>query len=113
LSSLDAGGDTALLDAVSLAYDQLQAREDDERINAIVVMTDGRENNSRIQLGTLTTKIRESNQTGVPVVVFCVAYGRDADLATLEALSDAAGGQTRRGDPETIAQLYKLLSTYF
>jgi hypothetical protein len=76
-------------------------------------MTDGRENNSRTRLSAFTTKVRVGNQTGVPVVIFCVAYGRDADLVTLEALSEAAGGQTRRGDPETIAQLYKLLSTYF
>jgi Ca-activated chloride channel family protein len=113
LASLDAGGDTALLDAVGLAYDSLQAMQDAARINAIVVMTDGRENNSRTRLSALTSRMREGNQTGVPVVVFCVAYGGDADMETLEAVSEAAGGQTRRGTPETIGQLYKLLSTYF
>jgi len=113
IGRLDAGGDTALLDAVNLGYDRLQGMRDTERINAVVVMTDGKENNSRIRLSALASKMSQGNQSGVPVVVFCVAYGGDADMNTLEALSEAAGGQTRRGSPETIRQLYKLLSTYF
>ena len=113
IASLVAGGDTALLDAVNLAYDQLQRLQDRERINAIVVMTDGKENNSRIRLRDLASKLQRENQSGVPVVVFCVAYGEDADMGTLEEISTATGGQTRRGSPETIRQLYKLLSTYF
>lgn len=113
IGRLDAGGDTALLDAVNLGYDRLQGMRDTERINAVVVMTDGKENNSRIRLSALASKMSQGNQSGVPVVVFCVAYGSDADMDTLEVLSEAAGGQTRRGSPETIRQLYKLLSTYF
>ncbi len=113
ISGLSAGGDTALLDAISRAYDRLQERQDKERINAIVVMTDGKENNSRIRLRELTNKLQQGIKSGVPVVVFCVAYGDDADLNTLEQISNATGGQTRRGSPETISELYKLLSTYF
>ncbi len=113
ITALSAGGDTALLDAVDLAYQKLQQLADSERINAIVVMTDGKENNSRIRLGELTAALRRGGQSGLPVVVFCVAYGSDADMETLEEISGATGGQTRRGSPETIQQLYKLLSTYF
>jgi Ca-activated chloride channel family protein len=113
IAGLYAGGDTALLDAVNLAYDRLQQLQDTERINAIVVMTDGKENNSSIRLRDLTAKMRRVNQSGVPVVVFCVAYGSDADTDTLEQLSSATGGQTRRGSTQTIQELYKLLSTYF
>ncbi len=113
IASLSAGGDTALLDAVSLAYDLLQQGQDRERINAIVVMTDGKENNSRIRLRDLTAKLVKGNQSGVPVVVFCVAYGDDADMGTLEAITTATGGQARSGSTETIRELYKLLSTYF
>jgi Ca-activated chloride channel family protein len=113
ITDLSAGGDTALLDAVYLAYQKLQELREGERINAIVVMTDGKENNSRIRLGELAAELRRGSQTGLPVVVFCVAYGSDADMGTLEEISSATGGQTRRGSPETIQQLYKLLSTYF
>jgi Ca-activated chloride channel family protein len=113
ISDLSAGGDTALLDAVYLAHHKLEGLRDSERINAIVVMTDGKENNSRIRLGELTAELGRASQSGLPVVVFCVAYGGDADMGTLEEISAATGGQTRRGSPETIQRLYKLLSTYF
>ncbi len=113
VGALDAGGDTALLDAVAEAYDRLQYLGDTERINAIVVMTDGQENNSYTTLRQLVRQIDEGNRSGVPVVIFCIAYGSDADMGTLQQIADASGGQVRTGDVETIRGLYKILSTYF
>ncbi len=113
VGALDAGGDTALLDAVAEAYDRLQYLGDTERINAIVVMTDGQENNSYTTLRQLVRQIDEGNRSGVPVVIFCIAYGSDADMGTLQEIADASGGQVRTGDVETIRGLYKILSTYF
>jgi Ca-activated chloride channel homolog len=111
VDQLQAVGDTALLDAVYEAHRQIQARADRERINAIVVMTDGRENNSRIGLRSLVRELEASNR--VPVVIFCIAYGLDADLMTLQAIAEPTGGQVREGDLETIQDLYRVLSTYF
>jgi len=113
VDELVAGGDTALLDAVNAAYVRLQQLNDSERINAIVAMTDGLENNSRISLRELTQTMQAGNERGVPIVVFCIAYGDDADYSTLEALAEATDGQVRQGDLESIRQLYKILSTYF
>ena len=113
IDGLKASGNTALLDGVKTAYDQLQSLNDKSRINAIVVMTDGLENNSSTSLDRLTKYLRDSNQSGVPVVVFSIGYGKDADWKTLKAISDATGGQAREGTVETIKQLYKILSTYF
>ena len=113
VDELEAGGDTALLDAINAAYVRLQELNDSERINAIVAMTDGRENHSSIGLDELARKMREGNESGVPIVVFCIAYGDDADYRTLEALAEATDGQVRKGDLESIRQLYKILSTYF
>lgn len=113
VGGLEASGDTALLDAVDEAYGRLQYLNDTERINAIVVMTDGRENNSYTTLNQLVRHIEEGNRTGVPVVVFSIAYGSDADMWTLEQIAEASGGQVRIGDVETIRGLYKILSTYF
>jgi Ca-activated chloride channel family protein len=113
IDGLWAGGDTSLLDGVKVAYDRLQKRGDAERINAIVVMTDGLENDSSTSLYELVTEIEDGNVRGVPVHVFCIAYGSDADMDTLRAIAEASGGDVRRGDPETIRQLYKILSTYF
>ena len=113
IDSIQAGGNTALLDGVRVAYNQLQTLNDKDRINAIVVMTDGLENNSSISLSRLTDYMRSSNQTGAPVAVFAIAYGKDADYKTLKSLADSTGGQVREGSLETIRQLYKILSTYF
>jgi Ca-activated chloride channel family protein len=113
IQGLVAGGDTALLDAVWAAYTRLQDLNDADRINAIVAMTDGRENNSRIWLGDLVATVEQGNARGVPVVIFCVAYGSDADYDVLEALAEASDGQVRQGDLTTIRELYRLLSTYF
>jgi Ca-activated chloride channel family protein len=110
---MEAGGNTALLDGVAAAYDRLQDLNDPGRINAIVVMTDGKENASSTNLRRLVDRLQRGNQQGVPVLVFGIAYGDDADLSALQALSEATGGQTYRGTPETIRKLYKILSTYF
>ncbi|HOG47885.1 MAG TPA: vWA domain-containing protein, partial [Anaerolineae bacterium] len=113
IGGLEAGGNTALLDAVNLAYRRLQALNDRERINAIVVMTDGQENNSSIGLSDLVRSIQLGNRQGPPVVVFCIAYGKDADMRTMERIAGAADGQARQGDLNTIRQLYKMISAYF
>jgi Ca-activated chloride channel homolog len=113
VNRLSANGKTALLDAINYAYADLQKRGEKDRINAIVVMTDGIENASSVSLSRLTDTIKRQNQSGVPIVIFCIAYGNDADLKTLTSVSDAAGGFTRSADPDTIRKLYKILSTYF
>jgi Ca-activated chloride channel family protein len=113
VTTLDPGGNTALLDGVEAAYERLQQLDDPSRINAIVVMTDGKENASAIGLSQLVKRLQSGNQRGVPVVIFAIAYGSDADMKVLQTLSDATNGQTLVGSVETISKLYKILSTYF
>jgi Ca-activated chloride channel family protein len=110
---LQAYGNTALLDGVRTAYVRLQQINDPERINAIVVMTDGRENNSLTTLRELQREIERGNSQGVPVVIFAIAFGDDADYDVLRAIAETSGGQVRQGDLNTIRQLYRLLSSYF
>ena len=113
VDNLTAGGNTALLDGVRAAYVRLQQQGDPSRINAIVAMTDGLENNSSISLDELRQEIEAGNRDGVPVVIFAIAFGDDADYDTLRAIAEASGGQVRTGDLNTIRQLYKILSSYF
>ena len=113
IASLDSGGDTALLDAVRAAYVRLQQLGDGQRINAIVAMTDGRENASHIRLRELEQEIQQGNQDGIPVVIFTIAFGENADYQVLSAIAQASGGQVRQGDLETIRELYRILSSYF
>jgi len=110
---MEAYGDTALLDAIYSAYVRLQRGADPERINAIVALTDGRENASNISGNQLLDVIRQGNASDTPVIIFAIGYGEDADFATLRAIAEASGGQAREGDVETINELYRLLSQYF
>lgn len=112
VDGLSANGNTALLDGVRVAYGRLQQSAEPERINAIVAMTDGRENASMVSLRQLVGEIQANNRN-LPVVIFCIAYGSDADYAVLQAIADASGGQVREGNEETIRELYKILSSYF
>jgi Ca-activated chloride channel family protein len=111
IERLQAEGNTALVDGVYEAFQNLEALGDTERINAIVVMTDGKENNSAMSLHTLVQRLQTESK--VPVVIFCIAYGSDADMETLQAIAEPTGGQVREGNLETIQDLYKVLSTYF
>lgn len=113
IDGLEAGGNTALLDSVAFALDSLIQLNDAERINAIVVMTDGQENASQISEDDLVARLKAAYASEARVVVFCIAYGRSADMDTLQAISGAAGGFTSTGEPETIRELYKTLSSYF
>lgn len=113
VDNLEAIGDTALLDGVRSAYIRLQRQNDPDRINAIVVMTDGLENNSSTTLTQLIREIQTDNSQGVPVVIFAIAFGEDADRDMLRMLAESSGGQLREGDLTTIRQLYRLLSSYF
>ena len=113
IDRLDAVGNTALTDSVNVAFTKLHALDDSERINAIVVMTDGRENASQTDWRDLAERIEAAQQTETPVLVFCIAYGRDADYSVLRALAEAGDGFASEGDLETIRALYETLSTYF
>jgi Ca-activated chloride channel family protein len=111
INRMEASGDTALLDAVRRAYDSLQETADTEAINAVVAMTDGRENASGSSIADL--EWRFSQDAAVKVVVFTIAFGRDADEDLLQRIADAGDGQFRRADETDIEALYEIISTYF
>jgi Ca-activated chloride channel family protein len=111
VNGMQAGGNTAILDAVLEAFTQLESQNDAQAINAIVVMTDGKENSSsRISQGSLENMLSTAR---VPVVVFSIAFGGDADPSIMKSLADATKGQFRESNSFNILDLYKIISTYF
>ena len=104
-------GNTALIDGVWQAYTALQLQGDPEAINAIVVMTDGQENHSEQSLSALQQRIEMEKD--LPVVIFTIAFGTDADEKLMRVMADIGGGQFRRADETDIEELYKIISTYF
>jgi Ca-activated chloride channel family protein len=107
-----ADGGTALYDAVAAAYDVMLARAKVEpgRIHAIVVMTDGRDENSKITLPAVNKRFNPEN---APVKIFTIAYGDSADPAVLQSIATAAQGTSVKGTADTIVQVYRDLSAFF
>lgn len=104
-------GGTALIDAVYDAANDLLAQDDQEAINALVVMTDGQENESNRSLNDLSDLLqRDPNQR---LVIFTIAFGSDADENLLQEMAKIGNGQFRRASETDIEELYKIISTYF
>ena len=111
IDRMEARGGTALVDAVYAAVVDLQAQADEEAINALVVMTDGLDNESSRSLEELQRVLadRSSNR----VILFTIAFGDDADEWLLYEMAQRGQGQFRRADETDIEELYRIVSTYF
>ena len=111
IDRMDASGGTALVDAVYAAAVDLQSQADGESINALVVMTDGLDNESSRSLDDLQQVL--ANRGGNRVVLFTIGFGDDADEWLLSEMADIGDGQFRRADETDIEELYRIVSTYF
>lgn len=96
VGALRADGDTALYDAVTTAFDQAHDLHEADRINAVVVLSDGEETKDPGGLRDVLTHLRDPalNNDDHRVQVYTVAYGADAASATgaLEEIATASGG---------------------
>jgi Ca-activated chloride channel family protein len=113
-ATLTAGGGTAVYDATREAVDAVAALRDSTRINAVVVLTDGEDNASRLSASALEELLeqRAENQER-NIRVFTIAYGEQANKDVLEDIATAAGGQAYEGDPEEIVEVYREISSFF
>lgn len=107
-----ASGGTALYEAVAQAYDTMLARakKDPGQIHAIVVMTDGKDEDSKILLTDLNKRFNPEN---APVKIFTIAYGDSADPTVLQSIASAAQGTSVKGSASTIVEVYRDLSAFF
>ena len=75
-------------------------------INAVVVLTDGRNDYTDNDLDGLVSQLQGSAQEN-GVRVFSIAYGPDADLQTLQRISEASRAAAYDArDPATIDQVF-------
>jgi Ca-activated chloride channel family protein len=92
LGGLHSMGDTPLYQAVdTFAAKQAQLSSSD-KINAIVVLSDGKNDTNHDTIGAdkMLTDLTNLHHDS-PVLVFTLAYGADADVDTLTAISKATG----------------------
>jgi Ca-activated chloride channel homolog len=109
-----AEGDTAVYDATQQAVGAVAREATPDRINAVVVLTDGQDNSSVTPLPEVLEDLRA--QQGIEsagVRVFTIAYGSGANTAELERVAQAGGGRAYTGDPETIEAVYTQIASFF
>jgi Ca-activated chloride channel family protein len=110
IGDMRARGKTAVFDALELARQELDALPpaEDDRIRAIVLLSDGADNSSASSLD----EVRQNfDETGISI--FPVAYGEDADVAIVQAIAEFSRTQVVQGDTGDIAQIFENLSRYF
>jgi Ca-activated chloride channel family protein len=110
VQEMRASGRTALFDALELARQTLEALPpaEDDRIRAIVLLSDGADNASQMSLDQLRNAFDESG-----ISIFPVAYGSDADRQVLDAIAEFSRTIVVVGDTGDIAQIFENLSRYF
>ena len=107
ISGLQADGGTALYDTIDTARKSIKTSSD--RINAIVVLTDGQDTQS--STSTLDSLIQDINSAKGNVILYTIGYGGDADGKVLSQIADAGNGAYFSGDPGNINQVYLEIAT--
>lgn len=107
-------GQTAVYDATEAGLKAVQDLKDPTRINAVVVLTDGEDNQSSTSAEALVRRLRaQAKSEGLTVRVYTIAYGSQANKAVLGAIASASGGKAFEGDPNDIGAVYRSISSFF
>jgi hypothetical protein len=101
-------GGTGLYDTTLAAVRTVQAGWDADRVNAVVVLTDGEDTDDHgIGLDELLTMLRSEQEPGRPVPVITIAYGDDSGAEALAAISAATDGASyTTNDPGRILDIF-------
>jgi Ca-activated chloride channel family protein len=113
LDGMQAGGATALYTTIRAAHQYMLQHYDRTRINAVVVLTDGE--NEYPKDDNLAKLLKDiALDPDRPVKIFCIAFDKGSDLATLEAIAKATAGKTFNAqNPQLIDEAFvKLLSSF-
>lgn len=110
-TSLVSGG-TSLYDTVDAATTAARDQWRPDTVSTVVFITDGRnEDSSGLDLAGLTARLQEQADPSRPVGFVAVAFGPDADVASLEQVAAAAqaGGPSQAVNARNPAALQSLL----
>ena len=113
---LIADGGTAFYDAAAQGYATVRDLADrDDRINAVVLLTDGEDTDSTRGVEDVVRELGGQGDSATQVRVFTIAYSAGAAGAkdALEKIAEASGGNSYPGDPENIEAVYRSISSFF
>ncbi len=101
-------GNTSLYDAIDLARQELENLKQPDRINAIVVLSDGADTASQISIDQMLNNFGESS-----IQIFPIAYGADAETSILQRIADFSRTELVEGSTGDIDKIFENLSRYF
>jgi len=108
---------TPLYTATRDSYRLMQEEYDPERINAIVLLSDGMNEDPRnTDVGGLLEELSASNegQSSRPVRLFPIAYGSGADMNVLQQLAEATNAAAYdASDPRSITNVFTAVVSNF
>jgi hypothetical protein len=95
-------GDTGLYDSVLAAYQSARQNYEPGRINVVIVMTDGRnDDDNGISREALLSELGKLQDPRRPILIVGIGIGPDVDAGELQAISGATGGQAFTTDDPT------------
>jgi Ca-activated chloride channel homolog len=108
---------TPLYTVTKAADDRLVETFDAQRINAVLLLTDGKnedDRNNDLDGLLRTLRARNEGQVANPVRVFPIAYGQDADLPTLKRIAEATNATVYDAvDPKSISKVFLAVVSNF
>ena len=113
--NLIADGGTAFYDATVEAFDAVREQKETERINAVVLLTDGEDTDSQLGVDEVVAHIKGQGDSANRVRVFTIAYSSGATGAreNLKQIAAASGGLDYEGKTENIESVYRSISSFF
>ena len=108
---------TPLFTVARESYKQVKSNYDPARINAVVLLTDGRnEDPNNNDLDGLIRELRAGSEglSSSPVRVFTIGYGADADLGVLRRIAETTNAAAYdASDPKTIDRVFTAVISNF
>jgi Ca-activated chloride channel family protein len=113
IENLPPQGGTGLYDTSLASFQFVRAHQRAESINAVVLLTDGKNEDNGISLQALLDQLR-TEQGDQSVRLFTIAYGDDADHETLKRIAETTNGAAyNSSDPTSINQVFTAVISNF
>ncbi|NEP32788.1 MAG: extracellular solute-binding protein [Moorea sp. SIO3B2] len=114
--NLNPDGGNRLYDAALEARNWLQKNYQERAINAVVILTDGDDSDSKLRLEQLSQELEKSGfSSDNRIAFFTIGYGNEGEFnpKVLEQIAEFNWGYYRQGDPSTILNLMADLKLEF
>jgi Ca-activated chloride channel family protein len=116
IGKLRADGGTRLYDSALYARNWLSQNLRTDAINAVLILTDGEDSGSKINLNQLSQELEKSGfASDQRIAFFTIGYGNKGEFnpQALQKIAEVNGGYYRQGDPATISTVMGDLQVEF